>query len=273
MSVNLISAGSGWGTFIWGQDFWQDAIYELDPGLTLQSNPVDSKIDTRNILFNDGTISAGNEIQGRKIIVAGTVISDNRTAHRALMDLTRFECSRQGLKLSQDSETCYVNLAALVSLTEDAITGYDRAVSTVRITWQADDPFWYASASQSVTTSVTGTQTFPVDGLAGGQMCTRGNSPVITVTAPPGGSVSGFTLANLSDGGLIMSYSDTSLVNGASVVIDCYNGTINRVSGLTTTPSARFFDGEFLRLLTQINQIQYVGPPATVNFTWQPRWL
>jgi hypothetical protein len=273
MSTELLSDGSMWGVAIWGIDFWRYAVLDLDPGLTLQGNPQDTKMDVRNVLFADGSKSEGNEIQSRKLVVAGIVVSESRDEHRATMDAIRYQCSRPALRLRPNGAAYWVYLAGLVSITEDPRTGFDRAVSDVRITFQCDDPFWYSQTLQNFAIDVAGGGTFFVNGLTGGQPCNRGNSPIITITAPPGASVSDFTLTNVSDDSLFFGYTDTALRDGASVAIDCQLGTITRTVGGVVTDATRYFSGEFMRLLTQTNTIRYTGSAANISFTWRPRWI
>lgn len=273
MSVELLSKGSLWGEFVWGVDYWQDAVYALPEEMTLGGNPQDLKRDTRDILFNDGTRSEGDEIKGRRLTVTGTVVSDTRDAQRTLMDAIRYQASRPDLRLRLNGADYWAYLAGLISIEEDPQECFDRAVSRVRINWQCDDPFWYSQTEQTHSEDLVGNSTLTVNGLTGGKACGRGQSPVIAITAPAGGSVTSLTLANLTDGGLMFSYSDTQLRNGAQVVIDCYNGTVSRTIGATTTRTERFFDGEFLRLLTKVNTLQYTGNPCNIALTWRPRWL
>lgn len=276
MGVQLLTNDSTWGAFVWGVDSWGVAVLPLDPGLTLQGNPIDTKLDTRNVLFSDGTKSEGSEIQGRKIIVSGTVVSDigSRDDHRATMDAIRYQCSRPMLRLRVDTANYYINLKALVSITEDATTGFDRSVSVVRLTFQADDPFWYSSTLQIVSNNLTGSGRFTVDGTVGAASpVSRGLSPVITVTAPAGVSVGTFGLANVTDGGLNFGYADSALRDGASVAIDCFAGTITRTVLGVTTDATRYFSGEFLRILSKVNTFAYTGGAANVSLSWRPRWI
>ena len=275
MGVELLSGGAAWGEFRWGEPW--EKLYMLDEGLTLTNNPIDIKLDTRDILFNDGAKSACDHLKARHLTVSGAVICDSRAECRALCDEIRYQCSLPNLRLRLDGAPEWTYITSLVSITEEPVLGLNREDFHITITFQQDNPFWYSETMQTYSVAMAGNGIITVNGLTGGKLCQRGNSPVITVTSPAAGSLAaGFTLCNLTDGALQFSYTDPYLKNGAVAVIDNMLGAINRqvtVDGATvTTAGTRYFQGEFMRLLTQSNQIQYTGGPANVTFDWRPRW-
>lgn len=269
--AKLLGSGLTWGTGIWGSSTW-GADYELPACLVLADNNVDTKTETWSLVFSDGTYSAGDEVKDRKAVLTGTFGQMDRATFRDLADEIRYQCSRPGLRLQLVAGGPYLNLAHMVSFDEDPEQLFDWSVAKLRVAWQCDDPFWYAPTPEVRTISLSGPDTFVIEAGAGAGLkgCVRGVFPQIKCISPGFLPVSSFTLANLSDDGLQLRYSDPYLKNGNSATIDCVKGKATRSDGTNTI---RFLEGEFLRLLTKSNTFSYNGPACTLEFTWVPRWL
>jgi len=261
-----IWGGCSWGTGIWGGN------YELPACLVLSDNNVDTKTDTWSLTFSDGNYSAGDEVKDRRAILTGTFMQMERATFRSMCDELRYQCSKPGLKLQLVAGGPYLNLSHMLSFDEDPEALFDWTVAKLRVSWQCDDPFWYALTPEVRTIPLSGSGTFLVNAGAGAGLkgCNRGVFPLIKCTAPTFLPVPSFTLTNNSDEGLQLRYSDPYLKNGNSATIDCVLGKATRSDGENTI---RYMEGEFLRLLTRTNSFAYSGPACTLEFSWIPRWL
>lgn len=238
----------------------------------MTANNQDTKAENWTLLFADGAASAGDEIKARQVILEGTLGEMDRATFRAMVDELRYVCSRPGLKLQLVPGGGYLNLSRLVAVDDDPEKLFDWAVSKVRITWMADDPFWYATELQTRTYSLTGDTTLNIEAgkNIGLPTCNRGVSPIITLTSPGFLPLASATLRNVTDDSLQLRYSDPLLKNGNSATIDCIMGTAKRDDGTNTI---RYLEGEFLRLLTKRNVVEYEGTACTLTISWRPRWL
>ncbi len=270
--ARLIGPGSSWGSGTWGTSCWGGGVLELPPALVMANNNQDTKVDQWSFLFGDGAFSAGDEIKARQVILEGTLGEMTRDAFRQAVDELRYQCSRPDLKLQLVPGGGYIHLAHLVGVDDDPEKLFDWSVAKVRITWLAADPFWYAEDLQTRTFELAGDTTLTIDAgkNVGLQQCNRGVSPVITCTSPGFLPVASFTLRNLTDESLQCRYSDPLLKNGNSATIDCVAGTATRDDGTNTI---RYFEGEFIRLLTKRNTLEYEGTQCSLTISWRPRWL
>lgn len=269
--AKLLGSGSRWGSTVLGAGTC-GGDYELPACLVLSDNNVDTKTETWSLSFSDGSFSAGDEIKDRKATLTGTFGQMTRSAFRTLCDELRYECSKPGLRLQLVAGGPYLNLSHMVSFDEDPEQLFDWSVAKIRVSWQCDDPFWYAITPEVRTFALSGSGSFRINaGLSAGlKGCNRGVFPLIQVTSPAFLPVPSFTLQNVSDDGLQLRYSDPYIKNGNSAFIDCARGVSYRDDGAN---SVRFLEGEFLRLLTKTNNFVYDGPACTLTFTWVPRWL
>ena len=256
-----------WGSFLWGTGVWGN-VFQLPGTLTFRGDDQDWKFDSWEHVFGDGGASAGEEIKSKQVTVSGKVLAATRSAGENLLALLKLECGRIDQRLSLDGGATYIKVSRLKSFDARPTILSDRCLFDVTCTWRCDDPFWYG-AQQSRSFSPLGNTVLSVDASTGLKQCLRGQSPVITITAPSLASVPSVTLTNQSDANLQLRYSDPLLKNGASVTLDCFNGTVTRSDGTNTI---QYFEGEFLRLLGT-DSIQYQGLSATVSFVWQHRWL
>lgn len=271
----LIGDDSIWGEFVWGESIWGgDASYTLPECLTLQDDSVDAKPERIDLALTDGSRTLGQEIRDRKITISGLLICATREANRALIEELRHEVSKTPRKLRIDEGKC-LSLSQRGRITEIPEARTDRCCSRLTIEWQLDDPFWRSETVAEQTFTVTGNTTITVDALDGGngKRCIRPQHPKITITANSSGPGPGSVkLKNITDSGLFCTYSDPGLISGAVAEINSVDGTCKRGSANTI----RYFDGEFLRLLTDTdgeNVIEYTGGPATITFSWVPRWI
>jgi hypothetical protein len=252
----------------------------LDPGgdiilpdaLLLGDNNQDTKAESWSLVFADGAFSAGDEIKPRKVVLEGTLGAVDRATFRAMADALRYTCSRPGLKLQLVTGGGYLHLSRLLGVDEDPERLFDWSVAKVRITWQCDDPFWYSPTLETRTFSPSGDTTLTVDAGPGAGLpeCYRGVYPTITCTSPGYLPVPTFTLRNTTDEDLQLRYSDPYLKNGNYATIDCVNGLATRSDGANTI---RYLEGEFLRLLTKSNALEYEGGACDLAISWRPRWL
>lgn len=272
MARLLYGAPTIYGTTPWGTGVWGSGDILLPDALLLTNNNQDIKADTWSLLFADGSASAGDEVKGRQAVLEGTFGALDRAAFRQLCDELRYTCSQPNLKLQLVPGGGYLNLGRLLGVDEDPERLMDWTVAKCRITWQCDDPFWYAEQMQTVTFNLTGNTTLTVEAgrNVGLPECWRGVHPLITVVSPGFLTVNTFTLRNVTDGGLQLRYSDPQLKNGKSATIDCIAGTATRDDGTNTL---RYMEGEFLRLLTKRNTLEYEGTSCTLTISWRPRWL
>lgn len=269
--VEILAGSSGgvYGAGVFGMSLYgSGSTLQLPPGLTLKDNSFETKIDRQDLLFADGRVSTGEEIEERKLVVEGYVDADSRAEHLALMNSLRYQCSLPGQRLRINAGH-YINLARLRSFDDEAETGFDRALSKVKIEWQVDDPFWYAETEETRTVTLSGDGTFTID-LSALAPCYRGQHPRITISSPVFLPVATFQLTNVTDAGLTCRYGDPYLGFGNSATIDSVNGTVIRSDDENTI---RYFEGEFLRLIPGVNSFAYVGPACDLTVTWRHRWL
>jgi hypothetical protein len=93
--------------------------------------------------------------------------------------------------------------------------------------------------------------------------------PVITIDADQGVDIPTLTITNTTDGSISFEYTDSSFLSGSSLEIDCDAGTVKRDGGDTVEN----FTGNFLRLLTGSNSIDYEGAACTLTFTFRKKYL
>ncbi|MBN9415978.1 MAG: hypothetical protein J0I12_11105 [Candidatus Eremiobacteraeota bacterium] len=273
--VELLQSGGGsrYGEGVFGLSIYGggDAVVQLPVGLVLKDNSFEAKIDRQDLMFADGRVSYGEEIEERKLVVEGYVDADDRAAHLALMNQIRYQACLPGQRLRINTGH-YINLARLRSLDDEPVEGMDRTVARVKIEWQVDDPFWYAESEETRTFAMGGNGSFQID-LSSLPNCHRGQHPQITISSPVFLPVGTSQITNVTDGGLTCRYGDPYLGFGNSATIDCVAGTVTRLDGTTKTNTIRYFEGEFLRMVPGLNDFSYVGPACTLTFKWRPRWL
>jgi hypothetical protein len=267
--VTLFRTGSStWGSWVWGAGAWGVSSFSLPATLTFRGDDQDVKFDTWEHAFGHGGASEGDEIKSKQVTVSGKVWATSRASGEALVALLKHECAKPNQRLSLDGGATYIKVAKLKSFDPRPRELSDRTFFELTITWRCDDPFWYGS-QETRSFSPIGNTLLSVDAMTGLRECRFGQSPVITITAPSLSSVPSVTLTNLSDESLQIRYSDPLLRNGASVAIDCYNGTVTRSDGSNTI---QYFEGEWLRLLG-VDSIQYQGLAASISFSWPHRWI
>lgn len=249
-----------------------EQYYQLPASLVYQDDNFDGKIEKFNVAFSDGERTEGDEIKARQVTVSGLVYSNDRYQNSYQMDDLKFWASKPNLRIYPEGfGQWFLRATRLASFDHKWVERMNKEISRVTITWQIDYPYKqaddYAQHLEFVYGSEVQTVDFGVEANPSGHLCTRGQSPIITVTATD--PVPSFTLKNLSDQGLQFRYSDPNLKDGAAAIINCLEGTVK----LDTTPSERYFEGEFLRLVNGYNNLQYIGPAATISVLWRPRWL
>lgn len=270
MPLELIS-----GTALWGQVDWGGFAYGgggtlvFPPSLRLEKNDFDLRLSEMARALAHGAAVFGQEVQPRDIVVEGEVLdSGDEDAHLEAMNRLRQECARPDLRLRYRPEF-FVNLARMKGFDHEWQELSGRTMSRVRISWRAADPFWYAAEETVVTEELAGDGQVVVDTGVGDWPARVEVWPVLTVTAPPAGSVPSVLLRNESDEGMQLVYRDLSLKNGAAVVFNTDVHTVSR-GGVNTL---RFFDGAPLRLLPGENRLTYEGAACTLTIRYRKRWI
>lgn len=265
--VELIRPNPAWGAGTWNSGTWAAGLYELPPGLRLTKVGFSQRVDTAKRAFSDGRFSFGDEVDDREAVVEGFIEASSRAAMLALIDELHNVCQVPGQRLRIDNGR-FLQLTRLKEFENEPPPTWNRTVSEVRIVWQCDDPFWKSESTEVRTVTLTGNTTFNLD-LTGLPPNLRGQFPVISITAPNLQPIASAKLENLSDGGLQFRLSDPGLISNVTAVIDCRVGTVS-IAGANR---ARYFEGEFLRLVDGVNQLRYTGTACTLRFEWRHQWL
>lgn len=239
--------------------------YILPATLTLQSDDADLRFREEQRVWQHGSVPYGEEWDARDIVLAGTVWEDSTAEMQALLRALRQKAARPDQRLRIDTGT-YINVSRLRRMDARPVDLTGRSLMDVRLVWRATDPFWYSETQASHVEELSGSDSFTVDT---GSTATVDMYPVISITAPSGGSVSSLTLSNETDDDQAFGYDDAGLTDGASVVIDSGAGTVSR--GGTNT--IRYYSGGWLRLKPGENTLAYTGNACTITLTWHTRWI
>lgn len=270
MSLELVSGVALWGSAPWSGFRYNGAgVLQFPESLRLEKNDFDVRHEEKVRALAHGAAVYGEEIQARDIVVEGDVLHHGDTdAHIHYLDMLRAACAQPDLQLRYRSEF-YIRLAKLKGFDHEWFTLSGRTLSKIRITWRAADPFWYASAQSTVTQAMGGNGTVVVNPATGTWPARAEIWPTITITAPSSGSVPRVLLRNESDEGMQFVYEDLQLKNGASVVLNCDRGTVERGG----QNAIRYYDGAFTRLLPRENRLTYEGAACTLTIQYRARWI
>lgn len=248
-------------------------VYTLPPTLLVESTDFAMKHEQVDLAMADGAKGFGDEVDAGEIEIGGKIWTPSRDAHRTLMDEIRSRLRQPNQRLRMESGY-YLTLDKL----KDRVRSRWRPLSgktftEISATFFCGDPYWYAEDETTATFTPAGNDMLVVDPSLGALPARTWCSPVITITAPPSGSVPSVLLQNGTDAGLQLRYADLQLRNGASVVIDCPAGTVRRTNSLGTVSTIQFLQGQWLRLLAQPNYITYQGAGCTITIRWRARWV
>lgn len=263
------SLGSLCGTFRAGEQVAGDPgdVYELPRSLVFLEDNQTGRFRSVDRLLVDGEAVDGWQVDARDITVEGLVTSDDTEDQRTLLLEMARVAALPNLRLTVEEGpgATYLRLGRLKDLQRKHSELTGRELTDVRLRWRASDPAWYEARLHSIKFTVTTySQALSLDPLTG-----LPAFPTVHIVAPPSGSLSTVSLGSTDGRGF--SYTDASyLRNGASVIVDCEAGTVNRATGYNTL---HYMVGTFPRLAAGTNVWQYAGGACTITLSWQPRWL
>jgi hypothetical protein len=201
-----------------------------------------------DIAFSHGSKDTGDgKIDARAIIVKGIIHADTTAEYETAMADLNKALYKEDQKLYFDN-TKYINVYRVESISHENKEGAFLYVAEIEIKFEAIDPFFYyftqsidfqfieTSPHQFNINNSGNVEVFPVMG-----MTTRVTN-------------ADFTFKNIT-AGLSFSYQDAGFVAGSTLIIDCQEGTVKR----DDTDEIRYFDGEFLHLVSGVNVLEYAG--------------
>ena len=245
--------------------------YDFNNNFIITGKTVNTSIQMLEGAYSSGGRNVGDGFpRTSTITIAGMlsvgVLADFETAERAMKQA----CLKGGyLTLSNDTVSrrytvIFAGMTETARRTEGQEKHLDQVHKTYSIRFALQSPFQE---------DITATDDDNV--LAGDDTVTITNSgdflvkPVITIDADQSVDIPEFTIINTTDGSMSFTYTDASFESGDSVVIDCAAGTVKRNGGDTKEN----FSGNFVRLLTGSNSIDYEGAACTLTFTFRKVYL
>lgn len=244
--------------------------YVLPDTLTYRDNSMEVMTRLAQAAFRPGGAELFTRMEARQIELEGDIFRDTSGDLDTLERAIKKQVLLPHLKLKLDSDR-YINLAGLRSFKWVWRKVSGRRFATVRIVWDAADPFWYSWSRTTDTETivpVSGEYTWTVTPSA--TLATWPMFPEIQVQTAVGQDLTtGFSLINETDEDLTFEYLDPGHEEGADATFNSEAATAD----LDGTNSLRYFSGEFLRLLPGANSLKYAGTgQCTIRTRWRERW-
>jgi|GEM_PF-1636635 len=240
------------------------AIYTFNKTFSIEGTPFKIKINKKDIAFSHGAIDTGDgKIEERYVTLKGTIYGSTDAEYEANLNALFAAIYKQDQTLYFDNEK-YIEFTKLVSVNPVNIKGADLRACDIAIQFLAEDPFWYYVAPSTKNQAITGTPTL-FDAINEGSVEAY---PIISICN--NGSYVPMTLRNLTGASLVFKYDEFGFLDGATLVVDCVEGTVKR-DGINTL---RYFDGAFLHLVASTNSLLLDGlTDANVLVEWHRRQL
>jgi len=209
-----------------------------------------------------GTIDTGDgKIDSRTVDLTIYVSEETQAEYFAAMDAIKRRLYRRDQKLYVTADR-YINITSLYSFKEEFITGFANRRCFITAEFKCNDPFFYSETSVVAEIAITETpQVFTI--INSGNVDAHALITVTAATAVP--------IVQLTDttNGRMSYYADPQLTDGAAVVFDTANATVER-NGSNTINA---FSGTFIELDPGDNAFSYEGAPCIVKIQYTPRWL
>lgn len=270
MAIELLFGEALWGECRWGGFNWGgDDVFELPESLVLRGDSFRTRNEEKVRALSHGSAGYGDQVEARDLQIRGAIAHpEDPDAHLAYLLSLRQALRRPGLRLRYRPEFfCY---AKCLDGGHDWSAEWGKTISDLELTFRLTDPFWYASSASTATSELTGNGTVVVNTATGSWPARVEVWPVITITAPPAGSVPSVVLRNESDEGMQFTYQDLQLKNGASVVLNFTGSPVVERGGAN---AIRCFDGAPLRLVAGENRLTYEGAACTLTIQYRARWI
>lgn len=234
------------------------------PTYSLCESDAEVRCDDSEKAFSHGSIMTGDgKIDARDVTVEVELIDcTSEATYRTAIDALKLAAYRQDQKLYLDDDR-YINVKSLKKISEEFYDGYYRVRAKVKLVFFCPDPFFYATTGTTQEVEIIESpQSFTVNNTGN-----LDSPPIITIAPTATNSV--LSLVNTSDNSRTFSYSDASLGDGDTLVIDSTDGTVERDG----TNVLNNVSGTFLQLLAGNNVITYTGPLGTITVDYVQRWL
>jgi len=225
---------------------------------------------SRNV--NNKSFAAGGKdisdsfLQARTVEIEGSLRADSLAALETKVRNLQKACLKGGsLYVSDDMVSRYLTVSN--AQIDELYTGNYRMEKGLNISFLVEYPFWQSNTlTEDANIISSAPETFYVDNSDSDFLV----FPIITIEADQGSDVPNIKLQNKTDGGMILEYDDPLFVIGSTVVINCFNGTVQRdnansIENLTTA--------KFLRLQNANNTIEYTGNDCTITYSWRKIYL
>lgn len=239
-------------------------VYTFNKTFHIDSTPFKIKVNKKDIAFSHGAVDIGDsKVEERYVTIKGTIWGRSDSEFEANLNALFAAIYKQDQTLYYDNEK-YIAFTKVVSVTPSPEKGADLRAWTISIQFLAEDPFWYYVAESTKDQAIT-------DSSILFDVVNEGNIevyPVISVRND--GTYLPFTLRNLTGASLVFRYDEFGFIEGATVVVDCVEGTVKR----NGTNTLRYFDGAFLNLVAGTNTLQLEGLTyGNINLSWYRRQL
>jgi phage-related protein len=235
--------------------------YNFDETFGVSSDPFTPRSSESERAYSHGVKDTSDgKIDKRIITVIGQVYGETVSQYRTNLEALYAALYKQDQKLYKTSSR-YINVKKAIVTNSLEQNNFPR-LSNVSIQFICEDPFWYSPEISEDTESISETP-HEWNVSNGGDIEVY---PIITITNS--GSYASLSLKNKTDGNSLFTYDDSNLESGASVVIDCNEGTVY----LSTTNTIRYLSGSFLRLLKGINTLELTGldnASVKIEFYWR----
>ena len=242
----------------------QSNEYTFDESFGIVSSPFSVRNKSSQRAFSHGAKDVSDGMVDKRIVeVRGQIWGDTISSYNSKMDDFYEALYKQDQKLYKDANR-YLNVKKATVITPRLAANNFPRLSNVVIKFFCEDPFWYSVSKTEYNESITET---PHEWNVENQGIVEVH-PIITITND--GSYASLSLKNKTDDNALFTYDDSNLASGASVVIDCQEGTVLR----STTDTIRYLTGSFLRLLKGVNTLEITGlTNASVEVEFYRRWL
>jgi phage-related protein len=242
--------------------------YDFNQNFIITSKTVNTSVQILENAYASGGKNIADKFPRSTVItVAGGIYKDTpanfETAKRAMMQAL---LKGGQLSLSGDPVDRYYDVifAGITQTGKRSSKHIDQVNEEYNIKFRLECPFWKDATEDVDDNILTGDDTVSISN--DGDYIVK---PVITVDADQSVDIPSFTITNTTDGSMSFTYTDSNFLSGSCVEIDCAQSLITRDGG----DSSEYFTGNFLRLLTGTNSIDYEGAACTLTFTFRKVYL
>jgi len=236
--------------------------YNFPPQFWIRSDGWTSRSNTQANVYYPGRSEYGDGLpDSRNLSISGILYSDSEANMETAKRSLEKACRKGGsLSISDDVVSRFLEVDKTLNFDFSYIK-YP-IIAQVNISFDVLFPYWQAVTESSDINVMSGSGTISVTN--------NGDDTVLTrVQIDNAADNASLSLVNLSFGSASTDYTDVGFLNGDQLIIDAENGTVKK-NGLDVIEN---FDPPWLRLVPDVNTINYVGSAATVTIYYRELYL